>query len=148
MSCAEGLPPVVEITEDMRLGIRLLAKLARIAEQACQSTGISLPQYRLLAEVAAGPSRASSLADRLAVSRPTLTSLVDGLEAAGFMVRVPVPTDRRGIELRATDKGLAAVIRADAALAARMTGLTHQRDMGEVTGLARHMSTVLSQPAA
>ena len=143
-----GLAPAGDITDDMRLGIRLLAKLARIAEQACQSTGISLPQYRLLAEIAAGPSRASSLAARLAVSRPTLTSLVDGLEAGGFMVRVPVPTDRRGIELRATDKGLTAVIRAEAALAERMAGLTRHSQMSNVTGLARHMSSVLSQPAA
>ena len=140
--------PTSEITDDMRLGIRLLAKLARVAEQACQSTGISLPQYRLLAEIASGPRRASVLAARLAVSRPTLTSLVDGLEAAGYMVRVPVPTDRRGIELRPTDKGLAAVSHAEAALAQRMVGLTDRNQLAGVTNLARHMSSLLSQNAA
>ena len=96
---------------------------ARVAEQACQSTGISLPQYRLLASVTDGPHRASALASRVGVSRPTLTSLVDGLEHAGLLRRVPVPTDRRGIELEATGAGLEAVARADVALAERIVGL-------------------------
>ena len=148
MSIHHGLPPTTQISDDMRLGIRLLAKLARIAEQACQSTGISLPQYRLLSELAAGPTRASALAARVGVSRPTLTSLVAGLQAAELIVRVPVPTDRRGIELRATDAGIAAVSRAEAALAERMTGLTSRTQMIDVTGIARHMTSVLAQPAA
>jgi len=137
-----------EINDDMRLGLRLLAKLARISEQACQSTGISLPQYRLLSEIAAGPRRASALAARLGVSRPTLTSLVNGLEHAGLLVRLPVQTDRRGIELRATDEGLAAASRAEVALAGRLTGLASRTHMADLTALARHMSSVLAQQAA
>jgi len=137
-----------EISDDMRLGLRVLAKLARIAEQACQSTGISLPQYRLLSEIVAAPGRASVLAARVGVSRPTLTSLVDGLEHAGFLERVPVKTDRRGITLCATDEGLAAVSRAEEALAARMTGLAGRRYTAGVTSLAHHMSGVLAQQAA
>jgi DNA-binding MarR family transcriptional regulator len=82
---------------DFTAGIRLLARLARVAEQTCQSTGISLPQYRLLVSASGGSQRASELAAAVGVSRPTLTSLVDGLEQAGLLVRVPVPTDRRGI---------------------------------------------------
>ncbi|HJO22213.1 MAG: MarR family transcriptional regulator [Myxococcota bacterium] len=148
MSAPNVLLPTNEIDEDMRLGIRLLAKLARIAEQACQATGISLPQYRLLAEVAGSPSRASALATRLAVSRPTLTSLVDGLETAGLLQRVPVPTDRRGIELRATDAGIAAVARAEAVLAERMMGLAGRTQRADVTGITRYMSSVLAQSAA
>ena len=148
MNASQHSLPAHEISDDMRLGIRLLAKLARVAEQACQSTGISLPQYRLLAEIANGPRRASVLATRLAVSRPTLTSLVDGLEGSGYMVRVPVPTDRRGIEMRPTDKGLTAVARAEAALARRMEGLTDRSQLAGVTGLARHMNSLLSQRAA
>ena len=47
----------------VRAGIRLLARLARVAEQTCQATGISLPQYRLLVSAAHGPQRASELAN-------------------------------------------------------------------------------------
>jgi len=108
---------------DFREGIRLLARLARVAEQTCQSTGISLPQYRLLVSAAEGPQRASELAAAVGVSRPTLTSLVDGLEQAGLVKRVPVATDRRGIQLELTQAGREATYRAEQALGARLSRL-------------------------
>jgi DNA-binding MarR family transcriptional regulator len=104
-------------------GIRVLARLARVAEQSCLSSGISLPQYRLLVAIAARPQRPSELAEQVGVSRPTLTSLVDGLEQARLLRRVPVPTDRRGVQLLLTDAGLAAVARAESALTQRMLQL-------------------------
>lgn len=108
---------------DFREGIRLLARLARVAEQTCQSTGISLPQYRLLVSAADGPQRASELAAAVGVSRPTLTSLVDGLEQAGLVRRVPVATDRRGIQLELTAAGREATYRAERALSVRLLTL-------------------------
>ena len=108
---------------DFRDGIRLLARLARVAEQTCQSTGISLPQYRLLVSASEGPQRASELAAAVGVSRPTLTSLVDGLEQAGLVKRVPVATDRRGIQLELTQAGREATYRAEHALSIRLTTL-------------------------
>lgn len=122
MSAAVHSNPV-----DLTAGVRLFARLARIAEQSCQATGISLPQYRLLASVADGPCRASALAEQVGVSRPTLTSLVDGLEQAGLLRRRPVPTDRRGIELEATAAGLEAVVRADSALSDRLVELVGEQ---------------------
>jgi DNA-binding MarR family transcriptional regulator len=108
---------------DFREGIRLLARLARVAEQTCQSTGISLPQYRLLVSAAEGPQRASELAAAVGVSRPTLTSLVDGLEQGGLVKRVPVATDRRGIQLELTQAGRDATSRAERALSTRLLTL-------------------------
>ncbi len=108
---------------DFTAGIRLLARLARVAEQTCQSTGISLPQYRLLVSVSGRPQRASELAASVGVSRPTLTSLVDGLEQSGLLRRVPVATDRRGIRLELTDEGRIATTRAERALTARLLEL-------------------------
>jgi DNA-binding MarR family transcriptional regulator len=110
-------------TPDFTAGVRLLARLARVAEQTCQSTGISLPQYRLLVAVSGRAQRASELAASVGVSRPTLTSLVDGLEAAGLLRRVPVPTDRRGIRLEPTPAGCDAMARAERALSARLLQL-------------------------
>lgn len=107
--------------------IRLLARLARVAEQTCQSTGVSLPQYRLLLSVSGRPQRASELAASVGVSRPTLTSLVDGLEQAGLLKRVPVPTDRRGISLELTPAGREATARAERALMARFAQLVEDR---------------------
>jgi DNA-binding MarR family transcriptional regulator len=122
----------VEVTPDFRAGIRMLARLARVAEQACQSTGISLPQYRLLVSISGCAQRASELATHVGVSRPTLTSLVDGLEQGGLLRRAPVPSDRRGIQLLPTDAGQLAIARAEDALSQRLVEL-FDRDMAKVT---------------
>ncbi len=116
-------PNDVTPVPDFTAGIRLLARLARVAEQTCQSTGISLPQYRLLVSVSDRPQRASELADSVGVSRPTLTSLVDGLEEVGMLRRVPVSSDRRGIRLELLEAGRIATARAERALTARLLEL-------------------------
>ena len=138
MTALQPLPQV-----DFIPGVRLLARLTRVAEQACQTTGISLPQYRLLASVIDGPHRASALASRVGVSRPTLTSLVDGLEHAGLLRRVPVPTDRRGIELEATSAGLEAVGRADVALTERFLGLLDAGQAAQLVDVVRQIGHAL-----
>ena len=125
-----------------------MARLTRVAEQACQSTGVSLPQYRLLTAVADAPERASAVAEALGVSRPTLTSLVDGLERAGLLRRVPVPSDRRGVQLQATPAGLAAVARADGALIERLYGLVPQERVPSVMALATEVSRALDAAEA
>ena len=119
---AEALNVSVELP-DIRAGIRLLARLARVAERTCLSTGISLPQYRLLVAVSGESQRASELADAVGVSRPTLTALVDGLENSGMVKRVPEPSDRRGIRLELTDAGRVAIEDAERALTERLLGL-------------------------
>jgi DNA-binding MarR family transcriptional regulator len=139
---AEPLHPVA--TPDFTAGIRLLARLARVAEQTCQSTGISLPQYRLLVSVSGRPQRASELAASVGVSRPTLTSLVDGLEQGGLLRRVPVPTDRRGIRLEPTDAGCEAMARAERALTQRLLQLID----GDVSGVAQLVKNVVVELGA
>src|SRR5262245_13775839 len=121
----------LDVNTDFRAGIRMLARLARVAEQACQSTGISLPQYRLLVSISGRPQRASELATHVGDSRPTLTSLVDGLEQGGLLRRAPVPSDRRGIQLLPTDAGQLAIARAEEALSQRLVELV-DRDMAKV----------------
>jgi DNA-binding MarR family transcriptional regulator len=118
-----GEPVRLDEDVDFTSGIRLLARLARVAELTCQQTGISLPQYRLLVSITGRPQRASELAAHVGVSRPTLTSLVDGLEQAGCLRRVRVASDGRGIQLVVTEAGRAALARADAALSRRLREL-------------------------
>jgi DNA-binding MarR family transcriptional regulator len=133
---------------DFREGIRLLARLARVAEQTCQSTGISLPQYRLLVSAAEGPQRASELANAVGVSRPTLTSLVDGLEQAGLVRRVPVATDRRGIQLELSAAGREAIYRAERALSVRLLTLMNgepQNVVPLVTGVVSGIGAALDR---
>lgn len=72
----------------------------------------------------AGPVRQTMLAERLGVEAMTLSSVLDRLEAKGFVERLPDPADRRaklvqvtasGIEVVQQIEPIAAGIRADAA---------------------------------
>lgn len=124
MEATTALAPMPSETEpDFIPGIRLLARLARVAERACQESGISLPQYRLLVSISNRAQRASDLAVQVGVSRPTLTSLVDGLAQGNLLRRVPVPSDRRGIQLEPTEEGRDAIRRAESVLSRRLLEL-------------------------
>jgi DNA-binding MarR family transcriptional regulator len=70
---------------------------------------LTLPQLRILRLIARSPERASAIADQAAVSRPSLTGVLDGLEAKGWIRRSDVSGDRRGVRLEVTDDGLAAL---------------------------------------
>lgn len=94
---------------------RVLARLSRIVERSLDDGALSLPQYRLLAFLSQGDWAASALADKLDVSRPSVTSLVDGLVKRGLVQRRPDPADRRRIDHVITVDGRAALERADAA---------------------------------
>lgn len=106
--------------EGFSAAIRLLARLSRVAESVFQETGISLPQYRLLIELERRPRRAGEIAAELGVKRPSITSLVDGLERDGLLRRVRVEHDRRGVRLESTAAGREALERAEALLARRL----------------------------
>ena len=126
-------------------GPRILARLARIAEQACQSSGISLPQYRLLDSLGSGPLRASEVAAFVGVSRPTLTSLVDGLVRRNFIVRRPVASDRRGIVLERTQEGSIALQHAEKALLGSLTALVEPEMRGQTDEVIAAVSRALDQ---
>ena len=126
-------------------GIRLLARLARVAEQCCQSTGISLPQYRMLVSISGTPQRARDLAARVGVSAPALTSLVAGLQQNGLLDREFVPTDRRGIQLVRTAAGSAAVVRAEAAIEERLRRLLGGENSDVVGGVVAAVHAALDR---
>ena len=100
---------------------RVLARLSRIVEHAlADADDLTLSQYRLLAFLSQGDWAASALADRLDVSRPSITGLVDGLVKRGLVERRPGVDDRRRVDhvLTAAGKQVlrAADERADAAI--------------------------------
>ena len=102
-------------------GVRALARISRIMEHSC--SGLSLSQYRTLATVASGGERASQLAERLALARPSLTAVVDGLVDRGFLSRSAVPGDRRATQIEITVTGRKALKVAEAAMAGRLETL-------------------------
>ncbi|HEY5153706.1 MAG TPA: MarR family transcriptional regulator, partial [Acidimicrobiales bacterium] len=69
---------------------------------------IDLADYEILvrlSEAAEGRVRMSELARLSLVSRSRLTHRVDRLEAGGWVVRRPCPTDRRGMNAELTIEG-------------------------------------------
>jgi len=109
------------MAEDLRGAARSLVVVARRLERACDS--LSLAQFRVLALVAGGDERASRLAERLAVAKPTVTAVVDGLVERGYLAREAVEGDRRSIRLRVTAEGEQAMHTAEDAMAEALNDL-------------------------
>ncbi len=102
---------------------RAAARLGKVVEKAVGEVDLTLPQYRMLAHLASGTEAASVLAGNLAVSRPSLTALADGLVGRGLVERQPWPGDRRRVDHVLTDAGRAVLETADEAVQRRLSGL-------------------------
>jgi long-chain acyl-CoA synthetase len=92
---------------------RTIAWLSREFVRALGAVELSPPQYRILILLSDGSAMSSSLATRLAVSPPSITSVVDGLVNRGLVERHHGGDDRRRVALVLTEEGLAALARAD-----------------------------------
>jgi long-chain acyl-CoA synthetase len=107
---ATGAPPVLGTYG------RVAAWLSKRVEVALNTVDLTLPQYRVLGILAEGSAAASGLADRLAVRRPSITALIDGLVARGLVDRRQEDADRRRVALRLTDDGVRTLDTADRAV--------------------------------
>src|SRR5438876_4863538 len=104
--------------------IRTLARLARVLERAC--VDLTLPQYRVLALVATGSERATHLAGELALTKPTVSAMVESLVERGLVERASVSGDRRAVRLTVTPAGRRALRAAEDAMRTRLeTVITH-----------------------
>jgi len=95
-----------------------LARLARIMERA--GGDLTLAQYRLLALVSGGEDRASQLAGRLALAKPTVSATVETLVERGWLERTAVAGDRRAVRLGLTPAGRVALDTAEHAMRERL----------------------------
>jgi long-chain acyl-CoA synthetase len=110
--------PPRETTQARRTALAI-ARLARQAELAMAEVELTLSQYRVLAVLDEGCEAASKLAEKLAVSRPSVTGVVDGLVARGLVRRNHGDQDRRRIDVDLTDSGRQILLAADAAFERR-----------------------------
>lgn len=129
---------------DRRLAaVRVLAHLHRMLESA--EAGLTIPQYRMLAVLSEGGERSARVAQKLAVRKPTLTALADGLIAVGYAERESEPGDRRIVRLTLTDAGRAALARADEAYLARLAPvLAELREPDRLVGDLLEVGEVLA----
>lgn len=69
---------------------------------------ITVAQARVLARVGANGTRLTDLAEQARITKQTATFMVDQLERAGYVKRVPDPGDARARLVTFADRGLAA----------------------------------------
>ena len=127
------------------------ALLSKVLEVTLGELELSPSQYRLLVFLMDAPSAATSLADRLDVTRPSLTALVDGLVARGFVVREPDTQDRRRVTHQISEAGRDAVRRADDAIQQSLGRLISHLPNGERdtarTGLETWLTAIVAAHA-
>ena len=83
---------------------RALEQRAFDAVVAAGITDITLAQARVAARISPEGSRVTDLAEQARVTKQSAAFLVDQLEAAGYVERVPDPTDRRARLVRLTSR--------------------------------------------
>ncbi|KGN41672.1 MarR family winged helix-turn-helix transcriptional regulator [Knoellia aerolata] len=72
-------------------------------------TDVTIAQSRLAMGLDPGGTRLSVLADRAQIAKQTATAIVDKLERAGYVERVPDPTDGRARLVRMTARAEAII---------------------------------------
>jgi DNA-binding MarR family transcriptional regulator len=105
----------------MDAAVLTLARLARLLERAC--TELTLSQYRLLAMIADGAERASQIAGRLALTKPTVSATIDTLAERGLVTRAVADDDRRALRLQITAEGRAVIGAAERGMRERLDDL-------------------------
>ncbi len=98
--------------------VRALARASRFLERA--SDELSLAHYRILSAVASGDERASRVAHRLSLGKPTVSAAVEALTQRGLMARSDVKGDQRATTLSLTDEGRALLARVEADMIDRL----------------------------
>ena len=128
--------------------------LLRLVRREDDTSGLSAPRLSALSVVVfVGPISLRDLAVAEGVTPPTMTRLVDALEAEGLVERRDDPSDKRAIRIRATAKGTKLLMRARAqrvaALTARVAGLSadDQVLLGRAAEIMERMATS-ANPAA
>jgi len=127
---------------DLTDSIRTVIRLARIAQQALDELGLTLPQYRALNAIVRGPQRAFELARYSAVSRPAMSALTTGLERSGWVERRATSDDGRGVVFVATDAGRGQFERAEDLLRRRFAEV-----LGDATDALQALDTTALEAA-
>ena len=109
--------------------VRAIARASRLLERA--SGEVSLAHYRVLSAIASGDQRASRIAERLALGKPTVSTAVDALCQRGLLVRAGLEGDQRVVTLRLTPEGEALLERVETNMIAQVDDLGRRTPDGD-----------------
>lgn len=109
---------------DLQVSVgRTVSRLGRQVEIALAGIGLTTAQYRTLTQLSDGAEAASLLAAKLAVSRPSVTAIVEGLADRGLVDRRHSDEDRRRVSVNLTAQGQQVLARADEVVSAKLADL-------------------------
>ena len=117
-------------TPNLVEAVRAVSRLSRIVERA--SDELSFADYRVMSAIAEGEARASRLASRLLLGKPTISSTVDSLSKRGLVVRSTVEGDNRAIELTLSAAGTALFERMEARIVRQLELLVERTAQPEI----------------
>jgi DNA-binding MarR family transcriptional regulator len=127
--------------------VRALARLARALERS--SGDLNLAHYRVLAAVADGDERASRVAERLALGKPTISAAVESLCKRGLLAREDAADDRRATRLSLTPAGEAALAEVEESMVARIDEfLSRSPEADEIVESLSRLGSALDEVAA
>ena len=119
--------------------------LRRTFDERVRSLGLTAVQARLLLILFKFPDNNQAFyAERIEVEPITLTRLVDRMEEAGWIERVPDPTDRRARLLHLTDKSREIV----EPLRAKVGGMVEDMAQGLTLAERETLATLLERVSA
>jgi DNA-binding MarR family transcriptional regulator len=99
-------PEVEEVVESIVARVDMVQRrIERASVDTRDQLGISQGELKILLRLTRGARSQGDIARTLLVSTGTMTNQLDKLEAAGFVVRSPDPTDRRGKLVEMTPMG-------------------------------------------
>jgi DNA-binding MarR family transcriptional regulator len=126
---ADAAGPVASDRAKSVEAVRALARASRMLDRS--SDELSLAHYRVLAAIASGDERASRVASRLALGKPTVSAAVDSLCQRGLLARSGVAGDQRAAALALTAAGRALLARVEAEMIGRLEELCARTPDGE-----------------
>ena len=97
-----------------------MARLGRHVELALSQVDLTIAQYRALVQLDVGAEAPTSLATQLAVTKPSITAVVEGLLQRSLVDRTASVEDRRRISVYLTDEGRRVLALADQAVGDRL----------------------------
>ena len=109
--------------------VRALARASSVLERS--SPDLSLAHYRVLTAVAQGNERASNIARKLAIGKPTVSVAVESLCQRGLLARSGVAGDQRAAALHLTPAGETLLEQVETEMISRINDLCERTRDGQ-----------------
>lgn len=125
--------------------VPLVMRIIRAEMRSHRTPDLSVPQFRALGYLGRNPGCSlSDVAEHIGLTLPTISKLVDRLEAAEMVTRGDVSGDRRRLALRLTPRGEAALQAAASATRTRLAEMIAALSPNDRAQISAAMSTLLA----